>query len=150
MSFKDMATPDNAEHIGLEQTGDNIEAKRVANYVWTGTAWERMAQPGGSDGATSAKQDLLLAELQQKTEPSDIQNVEIINALRVLLQQIATPVWYDPTTNTLKVGTHAVTVSSGTVTTVTNLTNFGTNAADVMARDTSINTWANVARRTIS
>ena len=41
MSFKDMATPDASEHIGLQQTGDNIEAKRVANYVWTGTAWER-------------------------------------------------------------------------------------------------------------
>ena len=84
---------------------------------------------------------------------ADIQNVEIINALRALLQQIAVPSWYDPTTNTLRVGTTAVTVSSGTVTTVgtvTNLTNFGTNAADVMARDTSINTWANTVRRTIS
>lgn len=101
-------------------------------------------------GATSAKQDELLAELQQKTEPSDIQNVEMINALRSLLQAVSIPSWYDPSTNSLRVGTTAVTISSGTVTTVTNLTNFGTNAADVMARDTSINTWANVARRTIS
>lgn len=107
--------------------------------------------------ATETKQDDtltkladILAELVKKTEPGDIQNTELINAIRSLYQILATPPWYDPTTNTLKVGTHAVTVSSGTVTTVTNLTNFGTNAADVMARDTSINTWANVARRTIS
>ncbi len=105
------------------------------------------SSPAPVGGATSAKQDELLAELQQKTEPSDIQNVEMINALRSLLQQIAMPLWYDPATNTLKVGTHAVTVSSGTV---TNLTNFGTNAADVMARDISINTWANTVRSTIS
>lgn len=103
--------------------------------------------------ATSAKQDTLLAELQQKTEPSDIQNVEMINALRNLLQAVSIPSWYDPSTNSLRVGTTAVTVSSGTVTVVTTvgtLTNFGTNAADVMARDTSLNTWANVARRTIT
>lgn len=32
-----------AEHIGPEATGDNIEAKRVAGYGWTGTAWQRTA-----------------------------------------------------------------------------------------------------------
>lgn len=30
-----------AEHIGPDDTGDNIEAKRVAPYRWTGEAWER-------------------------------------------------------------------------------------------------------------
>lgn len=30
-----------AEHISPGKTGDNIEAKRVANYTWTGTGWER-------------------------------------------------------------------------------------------------------------
>lgn len=30
-----------AEHIGINDTGDNIEAKRVANYVWNGSTWER-------------------------------------------------------------------------------------------------------------
>lgn len=141
MSFKDMATPDNAEHIGPEQTGDNIEAKRVANYVWNPTginvttgdptgAWERQGPSGGS--------------------ASDIQNVEMITALRALFQQIVVPSWFDPTTNTLRIGNNSVVISSGTVTTVTNLTNFGTNAADVMARDISINTWANTVRPTIS
>lgn len=36
-----------AEHIGPDDTGDNIEAKRVANYVWGGSTWSRMSQPGG-------------------------------------------------------------------------------------------------------
>lgn len=111
-----------------------------------------------SDGiATATKQDdqitqlaNLLTELKQKTEPSDIQNIEIMNAIRVLLQQTAMPPWYDPTTATLRVGSHAVTLSSTNVTTVTNLTNFGTSPADVMARDISINTWANNCRTTIT
>lgn len=30
-----------AEHIGPQDTGDNIEAKRVVPYVWNGTTWER-------------------------------------------------------------------------------------------------------------
>lgn len=38
----------NAEHIGPDDTGDNISAKRVASYVWNGSSWQRMAQPGES------------------------------------------------------------------------------------------------------
>lgn len=30
-----------AEHIGPNDTGDNIEAKRVASYGWDGTNWQR-------------------------------------------------------------------------------------------------------------
>lgn len=37
-----------AEHIGPEYTGDNISAKKVANYVWNGTDWERATPAGGS------------------------------------------------------------------------------------------------------
>jgi hypothetical protein len=40
-----------AEHIGLNDTGDNIEAKRVANYIWDGSAWIR-STPAASGGAT--------------------------------------------------------------------------------------------------
>lgn len=32
-----------AEHIGPDDTGDNIEAKRVASYVWNGSSWERQS-----------------------------------------------------------------------------------------------------------
>lgn len=35
-----------SEHIGPDDTGDNIQAKRVAAYVWNGSEWSRMAQPG--------------------------------------------------------------------------------------------------------
>lgn len=37
-----------AEHIGPDYTGDNISAKKVANYVWDGANWNRMSQPGGA------------------------------------------------------------------------------------------------------
>lgn len=30
-----------AEHIGPADTGDNIEAKRVATYGWNGSGWQR-------------------------------------------------------------------------------------------------------------
>lgn len=36
-----------AEHIGPNDTGDNIEAKRVANYVWNGVEWQRASPSGG-------------------------------------------------------------------------------------------------------
>jgi len=37
-----------SEHIGPDYTGDNISAKKVANYVWDGSNWNRMTQPGES------------------------------------------------------------------------------------------------------
>lgn len=42
----------NREHISPNKTGDNISAKKTANYVWnTGTSsWDRMTQPGGTGG----------------------------------------------------------------------------------------------------
>lgn len=45
-----------AEHIAPLKTGDNIQAKRVATYVWnSGTGeWERMTQPGGSSSSGKA------------------------------------------------------------------------------------------------
>jgi len=44
-----------AEHIGLDKTGDNIEAKRSANYVWdaNSSTWVRMTQPGGGSGGNT-------------------------------------------------------------------------------------------------
>lgn len=38
-----------AEHISPEHTGDNISAKRVANYGFDGSNWQRLAvNPDGS------------------------------------------------------------------------------------------------------
>jgi hypothetical protein len=41
-----------SEHIGPNATGDNIEAKRIGNYVWDGANWQRMTQPSGGGGDT--------------------------------------------------------------------------------------------------
>lgn len=30
-----------SEHIGFDDTGDNISAKRVASYGWDGSNWQR-------------------------------------------------------------------------------------------------------------
>lgn len=44
---------DGSEHLGPDSTGDNIEAKRVAGYVWNGTAWERQASTGVNPATTA-------------------------------------------------------------------------------------------------
>lgn len=35
-----------AEHISPAKTGDNIEAKKVAAYVWNGSTWARQGAGG--------------------------------------------------------------------------------------------------------
>ena len=44
-----------AEHIGPAHTGDNIDAKRVAGYVWNQftNGWERSTTSGGTTQITS-------------------------------------------------------------------------------------------------
>lgn len=37
-----------AEHMSPRKTGDNIQAKRVATYVWNGSTWERMSSTSGA------------------------------------------------------------------------------------------------------
>lgn len=44
-----------AEHISPRKTGDNIQAKRVASYVWNGSSWERAT----AAGATTSKKTLI-------------------------------------------------------------------------------------------
>lgn len=51
-----------AEHIGPNDTGDNIEAKRVAPYYWDGSGWQR--QPlsnGGQAGLVTSPYDYIAA-----------------------------------------------------------------------------------------
>lgn len=38
---------ENQEHISTQKTGDNIAAKRVANYGWDGSNWQRISNAGG-------------------------------------------------------------------------------------------------------
>lgn len=95
-----------------------------------------------------SKQDAILAELAQKTEATQNQQVELINALRVLTMAIANPSWVDKSANALRNQVQSGTVT--TVTTVTNLTNFGTQGADVTYRINSLNAWSNNVRQIIT
>lgn len=50
-SLPDLGELNRAEHIGPAMTGDNIDAKKVANYVWNADTnqWQAMEQPTGGD-----------------------------------------------------------------------------------------------------
>jgi hypothetical protein len=69
-----------------------------------------------------------------------------LNSLRAVLLAITNPPYIDKSANQARV---QATISSGTVT-VTGLTNFGSQAADVTFRINSNNAWANNVRRLIS
>lgn len=100
-----------AEHIGPDDTGDNIEAKRVANYVWNGSSWERDTGSGGSSntgGATS--------EIQQ-------QQTDILNTIASAVGAVAHAAGTAADIRvTLLGGTTAVTGTLTAVTTVTTVT----------------------------
>lgn len=93
-----------------------------------------------SGASTSAKQDSILTELQQKTEPTDIQLGELIIMFRSLFQALQYPAWLDRSANAIRNQVQSGTIS--TVSTVTNLTNFGTQGADVTYRINSLSSWA--------
>lgn len=94
-----------AEHIGPQDTGDNIEAKRVANYVWNGVEWERDTGSGGngSDSATAANQD---------------EQTDVLNLISSAIQAIASTKGIAADLRVTVLG-GAITISSGTITTVT-------------------------------
>lgn len=54
-SSKNQVSLQAAEHIGPDDTGDNIEAKRVAPYAWNGNQWER-----SSSALTNVAHDQIL------------------------------------------------------------------------------------------
>jgi hypothetical protein len=72
--------------------------------------------------ATSAKQDVLLTELQlkaDKTEEQSVHDAGSLDALTRILEQVSVPIWYDAATNSLKAvvtGSVTATVASTTVT----------------------------------
>lgn len=105
----------NAEHIGPDDTGDNIEAKRVANYVWNGSGWERQsseAAPAPEGGATEEYQEV---------------QTDVLNEIRSAIQAIAQAKGIAADLRvTLLGGTTAVTGTLTAVTTVTTVTTVGT------------------------
>lgn len=112
------------------------------------------------DGAaTSAKQDLLLTELQKKADLTETQPVydeknDIAILLRTLLAAIRDPVWLDMATNAKRAlliagSTTAVTgslTSAGTITTQGDITNIGANPADQLTTSIMDTDWGVTTR----
>jgi len=94
--------------------------------------------------ATSDKQDTILTELQQKTEPTDIQLGELIPLFRALLMAIANPSYVDKSANQMR------SQVTGTLTTVTTLTNVGSFTGDHLQRQANITAWATNIRSLIT
>jgi hypothetical protein len=92
----------------------------------------------------------ILTELQNKTEPSDVQLGEIIVALRYLLAAIANPPYVDKTLNRMRATDIIESGTVTTVTTVTGLTNIDSYQGKMLMIGGNINAWANVVRRTIT
>ena len=99
--------------------------------------------------ATEAKQDALIAELEKKTDPTDVQLSELIPVLRALILAIANPAYVDKSANAIRNQ-----VQSGTITTLTNLTNINGNigsfSADHLQRQANITAWAANVRNLIT
>lgn len=106
------------------------------------------------DPSTEQKQDTqiatlesILAELLQKTEASQNQQVEVINAMRVLMNAVANPSYVDKSANQMR---SQVTGSLTTVTTVTNLTNIGSYPANHLQVMDNMTAWATNVRQIIT
>lgn len=79
-----------------------------------------------------AKQDSIIAEIQEITDPNFVVNTELIPMLRSILIAIANPSYVDKSANAIRNQIQSGTVT--TVSTVTGLTNFGSQGADVLYR----------------
>ncbi len=99
----------------------------------------------------AGKIDTLLIELQQKTEPSNIQMGELIPMLRSILTAIANPSYVDKSLNSIRIGNNTVTFAANQdIRTLTNLTNFGTFPADHLQRMENMVAWSTNIRNLIT
>lgn len=89
----------------------------------------------------------ILTELLQKTEATQNQQVELINALRVLQQATVNPPYIDKSANQMR---SQVTGTLTTVTTVTNLTNIGSYPANHLQVMNNMTAWATNVRQIIT
>lgn len=139
-----------SEHISPRKTGDNIEAKRVAGYVFNPTTlqWQRDANV---DPATKAKQDeqIALATTLNALNITLQKTVLSWDKVHKLLQETRDGYTMRPdyveASNSQNVS-GAVSVSGSlttvsTVTTVGNQTNIGGFSADMMAEGSSFQDW---------
>lgn len=92
----------------------------------------------------------LLTELQAKTEPSDIQQTELITAFRQMFLSLVYPPHLDRTANRIRT---TEIIESGTVTTVTTvagITNIDGYQGKTIPINLSLSSWAQVVRNRIS
>ena len=85
-----------------------------------------------------------LNRIVQPTTPTDIQLGEIIPVTRAILMAIANPSYVDKSTNQVR------SQVTGTISTVTNLTNMGSFTADHMQRMANMTAWSSNIRRLIT
>lgn len=112
-----------SEHISPRKTGDNIEAKRTAGYVFNPST----------------------LEWQRDTNTNIITSEQIYKVLQDIRDGITMPVYYDEPTNANRVlsagGTLSTVSTVTTVGTVSNQTNIGGQSADTMMESTSYQDW---------
>jgi hypothetical protein len=85
-----------------------------------------------------------LNRIVQPTTPTDIQLGEIIPVTRAILMAIANPSYVDKSANQVR------SQVTGTISTVTNLTNMGSFKADHMQRMANMTAWSSNIRRLIT
>lgn len=71
-----------SEHIGPDYTGDNISAKKVANYNWDGSTWQRLTKP------LTAGKDFDYIDIQQTSATVETYVYKLGGAVGTVVQTI--------------------------------------------------------------
>lgn len=82
-----------SEHVGPSDTGDNIEAKRTANYVWNGSAWERQSSSPSNlrvSGTDISEENPLPVDIKSGLMPSG--TILTTYSIRITTNTTTTPI----------------------------------------------------------
>ena len=92
-----------AEHISPVNTGDNIEAKKVANYIWdtNSSTWTRQTVSSGGGGAVTIADgdDVALGAKADASATTDTGTFSLISLFKRLLEKVTTLVAKDFSTS---------------------------------------------------
>lgn len=92
-----------AEHISPVKTGDNIEAKKVANYIWdtNSSTWTRQTVSSGGGGAVTIADgdDVALGAKADASATTDTGTFSLISLFKRLLEKVTTLVAKDFSTS---------------------------------------------------
>jgi hypothetical protein len=169
-----------SEHIGPDETGDNINAKRNANYIWdtNSSTWIRMTASGvgsavtvadganvvegattdaavtaGGAGTISGKLRRISADItsgSQKTQVTDSSGNELGPAQDFTLLRLLNQLSRPIYYNAAN-NTLRIDINSGTVTTVTTLSQLaGFDTKLTLQYPTERNLWANAIRSNVA